>query len=81
MSYREEDVATMAYGRFIVEGHINYLDELDPTHITAQPVNLRVSNASQAMPVYRASLPSHMLLDDTAAAVLLELDPTHLPVR
>jgi len=81
MSYREEDFANMLFGRLVVEGLIPYLNELDPTHVSAQPASINISSANQTTAAYRASLPSGVLHDLIAAPVLLELDPTHLHAR
>lgn len=81
MSYREEDFANMLFHQLGVEGHIAHLNELDPTHVAAQPTSLSASNASQATQGWHAPLPSCVLTDFATAPVLLELDPTHLLVR
>ena len=81
MSYSEENFASMLFGRFIAEGHINHLSELDPTHLFSHSTSVNVSNTSQTTQVWRAPLPSCVLTDIVAAPVLLELDPTHAQVR
>jgi hypothetical protein len=81
MPYRKEDFSSMPFSRLVVESHVTYLNELDPTHIIKQSKSIRVSNATQTTQVRRAPLPSRVLTNISAAPVLLELDPTHLHAR
>lgn len=79
MSYHEEDFADMLFAWPAVDGRITYLYELDPTHVIAQTAEVISINAERTTTVLSAaSTPSLCVLTDTiAAAVLLELDPTH----
>lgn len=80
MPYHEHDFADMLFAWPAVEGRIIHLYELDPTHVAAQPSACASppTSASRAAHASRAAEPYCAIGCITSAAVLLELDPTHI---
>lgn len=60
---------------------IHHLYELDPTHVAAQPSVTIGAAGRQTHPQASVMSSICLLAEEVHAAVLLEIDPTHLQVR
>lgn len=80
--HAEHELADLLAAWPVAENHVIQLYELDPTHIAVQAADIAHGTERQSAKESRSSLPFCLISDDAPRrAVLLELDPTHLPMH